>query len=42
MKSGGLLNIIEAPKTCFIICPIDKENSDIRKNSDLELIRKVE
>jgi len=33
----AVLDINEAPKTCFIICPIDKEDSDIRKNSDLVL-----
>lgn len=31
----AVLDVSEVLKTCFIICPIGKENTDIRKNSDL-------
>lgn len=29
------MEVINTPKTCFIICPIGKENTENRKNSDL-------
>ena len=29
------MEVIHPPKTCFIICPIGKENTENRKNSDL-------
>lgn len=30
-----ILEVINTPKTCFIICPIGKEDTENRKNSDL-------